>query len=76
LESEVGLRIAATRQKAGKFGSASALPTGLKLPAPPVFAIVIVTAGVTNFARFSQDCAWSAAGMKVAASATIEKIGI
>jgi hypothetical protein len=58
-ESEVGLRVATTRQKAGRFVSGLELPAGVKAPASIVVATVIDTVGDTSFERPAQDCAWS-----------------
>ena len=56
-ESDDGLRVAATRQKAGRSGMA--LPLGaLKAPAATDSAVVMVAPGRSSFARDSQD--WAA----------------
>src|ERR1700684_4103810 len=74
-ESGVGLKFAATRQKAGRwaYGEVAAVVwpgvalAGANAPAATVVASVIETVGDDSFVRLSQDCA-RAEGARVAAS--------
>src|SRR5450631_3321957 len=75
-ESEVGFRVAATRQKAGNPGKGVVLPVGEKVPVSIVLASVIERVGETSFKRLSQDCAGSAAGARVTTRTIVERIGL
>src|ERR1700680_157750 len=75
-ESEVGLRLAATRQKAGRWRNVLVLPVGVKVPVSTTFASVSVmdTVGETSFESLSHDWAWSAAGRRLVKRTILESI--
>jgi hypothetical protein len=73
-ESEVGLRVATTRQKPGRSKSGVRLPGGMNVPGSSTFANVIETVGETSFERLSQDWAWSEAGAQLATRMMMDRI--
>src|SRR5271157_1698659 len=73
LESWLGARVAATRQKAGRLRMGWGAPGGVKSPAATDWAEVILVSGSDSEARLSQEAAAAADGRSAAKADTARR---